>query len=77
MEGVTRGSCTSREWRFVHQAFVKVNEAGTEAAVATAVVIGPTSVPTIRTVAIDRPFVLVIRDHATGALVFMGRVARP
>lgn len=30
-----------------------------------------------RTVAIDRPFVFVIRDHATGALVFMGRVATP
>ncbi len=61
----------------VHQAFVKVNEAGTEAAAATAVIIVPTSLPTIRTVAIDRPFVFVIRDHATGALVFMGRVARP
>jgi serpin B len=61
----------------VHQAFVNVNEAGTEAAAATAVIIGPTSAPTIRTVAIDRPFVFVIRDHATGALVFMGRVSRP
>ncbi|WP_242337607.1 MULTISPECIES: serpin family protein [unclassified Anaeromyxobacter] len=61
----------------VHQAFVKVNEAGTEAAAATAVIVGPTSAPVTRTVAIDRPFVFAIRDHATGALVFMGRVVRP
>ncbi|WP_242342147.1 serpin family protein [Anaeromyxobacter terrae] len=61
----------------VHQAFVKVNEAGTEAAAATAVIIGPTSAPIVRTVAIDRPFVFAIRDHATGALVFLGRVVRP
>ena len=61
----------------VHQAFVKVNEAGTEAAAATAVIVGPTSVPIVRTVAIDRPFLFVVRDHATGALVFLGRITRP
>ncbi|ABS28354.1 serpin family protein [Anaeromyxobacter sp. Fw109-5] len=61
----------------VHQAFVKVNEAGTEAAAATAVIIGVTSMPTIRPVAIDRPFLFVVRDDATGALVFVGRVTRP
>lgn len=61
----------------VHQAFVKVNEAGTEAAAATAVIVGPTSVPIVRTVVIDRPFLFAVRDHATGALVFVGRVTRP
>lgn len=61
----------------VHQAFVKVNEAGTEAAAATAVVVGTTSIPQTRTVTIDRPFVFAIRDDATGAIVFLGRYVKP
>lgn len=61
----------------VHQSFVKVNEAGTEAAAATAVVVGVTSVPQTRTVTIDRPFVFAIRDDATGAIVFLGRYVKP
>jgi serpin B len=61
----------------VHEAFVKVNEAGTEAAAATAVIMGPTSAPTNRSVVIDRPFLFLVRDHATGAVVFLGRLARP
>lgn len=59
----------------VHEAFVNVNEAGTEAAAATAVVVGETSLP--QTLTIDRPFVFVIRDVATGAIVFLGRVTDP
>lgn len=58
----------------VHQSFVKVSETGTEAAAATAVIIGITSVPQTRPVVIDRPFVFAIRDDATGAIVFLGRV---
>jgi serpin B len=58
----------------VHQSFVKVSETGTEAAAATAVIIGVTSVPQTRPVVIDRPFVFAIRDDATGAIVFLGRV---
>jgi serpin B len=61
----------------VHQAFVKVNEKGTEAAAATAVIIGPTSMPQVRRLEVDRPFVFAIRDNATGALVFLGRIAAP
>ena len=61
----------------VHQAFVKVNEAGTEAAAATAVIIGTDSVPLTRTVIIDRPFLFLVRDNATGAIVFIGRIAAP
>jgi serpin B len=61
----------------VHQAFVKVNEKGTEAAAATAVVIGTTSMPTTRPVVVDRPFIFAIRDNATGALVFLGRITEP
>lgn len=59
----------------VHEAVIKTDEAGTEAAAATGVVIGVTSVPSF--VQIDRPFVFAIRDRATGALLFMGRVVDP
>lgn len=59
----------------VHQAVVKVTEGGTEAAAATGVVIGPTSVPEF--LAIDRPFIFLIRDIETSSVVFMGRVLDP
>ncbi len=58
----------------VHQTFVKVSETGTEAAAATAVIIGTTSIPQTRPVTLDRPFLFAIRDDATGAIVFLGRV---
>ena len=63
----------------VHKAFVAVDEAGTEAAAATAIVMvgsGMTQ-PTYVTVTIDRPFLFLIRDNATGAILFMGRVLDP
>ena len=59
----------------VHQAFVRVNEAGTEAGAATGVVMGPTSAPP--SVRIDRPFIYVIRDNPTGAILFVGRITDP
>jgi serpin B len=58
----------------IHQTFVKVSETGTEAAAATAVVVSTTSIPQTRAVVIDRPFLFAIRDDATGAIVFLGRV---
>lgn len=58
-----------------HEAFIDVNEAGTEAAAATAVVVGETSVP--ERFVVDRPFVFAIRDIATGTVVFLGRVVDP
>jgi serpin B len=61
----------------LHKAFVKVNEAGTEAAAATAVIVGATSVPQFVTFKVDRPFIFMIRDHATGAIIFLGRVLDP
>jgi serpin B len=61
----------------VHQSFVKVNESGTEAAAATGVVVGLTSIPLTRPVTIDRPFIFAIRDDATGAIVFLGRYVKP
>lgn len=61
-----------------HKAFVLVDEKGTEAAAATAVVIGIESAPppSIK-VAVDRPFIFLIRDIATNTTLFVGRVMDP
>ncbi|MDP3221115.1 MAG: serpin family protein, partial [Deltaproteobacteria bacterium] len=64
-----------------HKVFVDVAEAGTEAAAATAVVMGrrgrlPPSAPPTPFV-VDRPFVFIIRDLRTGAVLFLGRVLDP
>ena len=62
----------------VHKAFVSVDEAGTEAAAATAVIVGLTAVPeTPVTVNIDRPFIFLIRDIETGVVLFLGRILNP
>ena len=62
----------------VHKAFVSVDEFGTEAAAATGVIMGITSAPLDpATVTIDRPFIFLIRDIATGAVIFTGRVMDP
>ena len=62
----------------IHEAFIAVDEAGTEAAAATAVIIGTTSMPTdIVALDIDRPFLFFLQDRATGALLFVGRVVDP
>jgi len=62
----------------VHQAFVEVNEEGTEAAAATAVVMDRSSsvtpTPEFR---VDHPFVLLIREQQTGSILFLGRVVDP
>ena len=69
------GTCDLFIKEVVHKAFVSVDEAGTEAAAATAVVLGIESLPL--SVTIDRPFVFLIRDIETGAILFVGRVADP
>jgi len=61
----------------LHKAFVCVDEAGTEAAAATGVVIGYTSVPEPATFKADHPFIFFIRDIETGAILFLGRVLDP
>jgi serine protease inhibitor len=68
--------------KVLHKAFVEVNEKGTEAAAATAVIMArPTSAPATRpfvpTVRADRPFVFLIRDRKTGCMLFLGRVTDP
>lgn len=62
----------------LHKAFIDVNEKGTEAAAATAVIIGETSVPVADlTIEVDRPFLVLIRDRETDAVIFIGRVVDP
>jgi len=62
----------------VHKAFVSVDEEGTEAAAATAVVMAATSMPEVLgEVSVDRPFIFLIRDLQTGAVLFVGRVMNP
>lgn len=61
-----------------HRAFVLVNEEGTEAAAATAVIMEAESAPPQPIpVSVDRPFLFLIRDSQTGAVLFLGRVLDP
>ena len=64
----------------LHKAFVEVNEEGTEAAAATGIVMGITSVaepipvPVFRA---DHPFIFFIQDNLTGSILFLGRLVNP
>jgi serpin B len=61
-----------------HKAFVAVDEAGTEAAAATAVLISRTALPILDVeLTLDRPFIFLIRDQASGSILFLGRVVNP
>ncbi len=62
----------------IHKAYVDVNEEGTEAAAATAVVMitsaMPGQLPVFRA---DHPFLFLIRDNKTGSILFIGRAMNP
>ena len=63
-----------------HKAFVSVDEKGTEAAAATAVMgmlLGGRDPLEPITVTLDRPFIFLIRDEPTGTILFLGRVMDP
>ncbi|MBL4637345.1 MAG: serpin family protein [Kofleriaceae bacterium] len=64
-----------------HEAFVKVDESGTEAAAATAVVMatrgGRPPPEKIANFHVDRPFLFTISDTSSGAILFLGRVVDP
>jgi serpin B len=76
--GMGAGLCISQ---VVHKAFVNVNETGTEAAAASGVVMvdaiagGLLNPPVVFTA--DHPFLFLIRDRVSGAILFMGRVEDP
>jgi len=62
----------------IHKAFVSVDESGTEAAAATAVIMKLTAIPeTPIEVTLDRPFIFLIRDIQTDTILFVGRVMNP
>jgi serpin B len=62
----------------IHQAFIETNEEGTEAAAATIVEVGNTSVnPEKLILNIDHPFIYIIRETSTNSILFMGKVADP
>jgi len=65
----------------IHQAFVEVNEEGTEAAAATAVIMGETTSmepePKIPEFRADHPFLFLIQQKESGNILFIGRVSDP
>jgi serpin B len=61
----------------LHQGFIAVDEEGTEAAAATAVVMSTTSARIVDPFKVDRPFLYVIHDAAHGTPLFLGRVTDP
>jgi len=60
-----------------HKAFIAVDEKGAEAAAATAVVMNETGIPAGPEFKADRPFLFLIRDQVTGAILFLGKVVNP
>ena len=63
-----------------HKGFVRVDEKGTEAAAASAVMavrVGSMAMEPPRQLKVDRPFLFLIRDNASGLVLFLGRVADP
>ncbi len=71
------GGTTLKITDVLHKGFVAIDENGTEAAAATAVIVGTDSVPQPATLTVDKPFVFFIQDLQTGALLFVGRVLDP
>jgi len=64
--------------RVIHQTFIDVNEEGTEAAAATIIEVRYTSAPSgTVTLRFDKPFLYMIKENSTGALLFMGKVGKP
>jgi len=62
----------------IHKAFIAVDEEGTEAAAATAIIMEAASAPLFEiTLTIDRPFLFIIRDKPGGQILFIGRVLNP
>jgi serine protease inhibitor len=61
----------------IHQAFVKVDEEGTEAAGATAVIMGEKAALPRKIFKADHPFIFIIQEKSTGNILFLGRVVDP
>ena len=64
--------------RVLHKSFVEVNEEGTEAAAVTVVGIDTSIGPSQGfSMIVNRPFLFVIREHRSGAIMFMGKIVNP
>jgi serpin B len=61
----------------LHQGYIAVDEAGTEASAATAIAIRVTSAGRFAQAAFDRPFLYILHDRETQTPLFIGRVADP
>ena len=61
----------------IHQAYVKVDEKGTEAAAATAVIMPMDIAMPSNVFRADHPFIFIIQDTETGNILFLGRVVDP
>ena len=59
----------------IHKAFVDVNESGTEAAAITVVMVATRSKTS--SFIVDHPFIFLIRENATGSILFLGRIIDP
>jgi serpin B len=79
--GMTSSSEALMLSKVLHKAFVEINEEGTEAAAATAVIATPTAAPArpkaIPVFRADHPFIYLIRDTRNGSILFLGRLADP
>jgi len=63
--------------KVIHQAFVEVNEEGTEAAAATVVIMTMSAVPRQTIFMADHPFIVIIQQKETGNILFLGKVMDP
>lgn len=61
----------------LHQSYIEVNEEGTEAAGATAIIMEATSIPDYSEFIADHPFLFLIQHKETGAILFMGKAMNP
>ncbi|MFP4621288.1 MAG: serpin family protein [Bacteroidales bacterium] len=80
-KGADFSGMTGRKELFIsdvaHKAFVEVSEEGTEAAAATGAVMSKTSLVKKVEFKADHPFIYLIKDNHTGAILFMGRLNEP
>jgi serpin B len=58
----------------LQKTFLSVDEEGTEAAAVTNVTIGDTALPSSVVIRCDRPYVIVIRERLSGAILFIGKI---
>jgi len=61
----------------LQKTFLKMDEQGAEAAAATSITVGRTSMPSYEEVKIDQPYLLIMREKTSGAILFMGKITIP